>query len=185
MLLNKNELFILGEFASDYHRRIYGREAAKKLKLNQKTVSNILKKLEKENIVKFSFEGRNKYYFLNEFNSYIKEIIKAIEISRKVKFLSEHSKIEGLFERLEQRTKGILVIFGSYAKNSATEKSDLDIFILGSILDVKELEELYKVKINVVQLKRAKFDKNDHLIKEVIKNHIILKGVEEFVELVW
>ena len=31
---------------------------------------------EKENILKYSLEGKNKYYYLNEFNPHIKEIIK-------------------------------------------------------------------------------------------------------------
>ena len=34
--------------------------------MNQKTIANTLNSLEKQNIVKFSTEGRNKYYILNE-----------------------------------------------------------------------------------------------------------------------
>src|SRR3989338_3592137 len=68
MLLNRNQLIVLSEFSQDYSKRVYGRDIAKKHKLNQKTVSNILLKLEKENILKFETQGKNKYYFLNRFN---------------------------------------------------------------------------------------------------------------------
>ena len=83
MLLNKNILKILKEFSTDYNKRVYGRVIARKLKMNQKTVSNILNNLEKEHILKFSQEGKNKYYFMNKFNPSIKEVVKLIEIEKK------------------------------------------------------------------------------------------------------
>ncbi|MAH03412.1 hypothetical protein CMI39_01350, partial [Candidatus Pacearchaeota archaeon] len=67
MLLNRNKLKILIEFSSDYNRKIYGRNISKKLRMNQKTVSNTLNRLETEHILKFTQEGKNKYYYLNEF----------------------------------------------------------------------------------------------------------------------
>ena len=185
MLLNYKELKVLEEFSFDYNRKIYGREIAKKLKMNQKTVSNVLNRLEKENILKFSREGRNKYYYLNKFNENIKEIVKIIEINRKIRFLEKYKKIKDLFNKLEKRTEGIGVIFGSYARKEAGEKSDLDIFVSGKISDLEDLEKIYNIKINVVKSSKDKFNKNEPLIKEIIKNHIILKGVEEFINLIW
>jgi len=185
MLLNKNELCILEEFSPDYHRKIYGGGVAKKLKMNQKTVSNILKKLEQEDILKFAAEGKNKYYFLNRFNPKITDVIKLIEIGRKIRFLEKYKKLQGLFYELEKRTQDMLVIFGSYANYSANEKSDLDVFVLGKIKDVNDLEKLYHIKINVIKSSKEKFDKSNVFIKEVVKNHVVLKGIEEFIELIW
>ena len=48
MILN-NYSRILGLFTSNYSKQVYGWQIAKELKMNQKTVSNILKKMEKEN----------------------------------------------------------------------------------------------------------------------------------------
>jgi len=84
MLLNRNKLKVLNEFSIDYRGRIYGRGISKKLEINQKTVSNILNELEKEHILKFKQEGKNKYYYLNEFYPYIKEIIQLIETQKKI-----------------------------------------------------------------------------------------------------
>ncbi len=185
MLLNRNKLKILIEFSSDYNRKIYGRNISKKLRMNQKTVSNTLNRLETEHILKFTQEGKNKYYYLNEFYPYIKEVIQLIEIQRKINFLEKYKKLKELFLKLKEKSEGILVIFGSYANFSATEKSDLDIFIIGKIKDIEDLEEIYNIKINVVKSKKEKFDKKEYIIKEIIKNHIMLKGLEDFIDLIW
>src|SRR4030043_593162 len=115
MILNDKTLDILEEFCLGYNKRIYGRQVANKLKMNQKTVSNLLNRLEKEGILKYSTEGKNKYYFLNMLNPQIKDIIKMIEIARKNKFIQKYSKLRELFYALEKRANGTLVIFGSYA----------------------------------------------------------------------
>lgn len=185
MILNTNRMKILGEFSSDYGRKVYGRGIADKLKMNQKTVSNILNELEKEHIFKFTQEGKNKYYFLNEFYPYVKEIIYLMEIQKKINFFKKYKKLIKLFLDLEERAESVLIVFGSYASFSATEKSDLDIFTLGKIKDVEDLEEFYDIKINIVKSNKTKFNKNGYIIKEIIKNHIVLQGIEDFVKLIW
>ena len=185
MLLDENTLAVLDEFCHDYARRIYGRQVAKKLKMNQKTISNVLNRLEKENILKYSTEGKNKYYFLNMANPQIKDIVKMVELARKNKFISRHEKFGELFYSLEKQTQGTLIIFGSYANFTSTRDSDLDVFVIGKIEEIKDLEEMYGIKINVIKSSKGKINKQDIFIKEIIKNHIILKGVEEFIELIW
>jgi DNA-binding MarR family transcriptional regulator len=185
MLLNTKEQDILNEFIGDYSKKIYGRDIAKRLKMNQKTVSNILNSLERENILKFSTEGKNKYYFLNTFNSHLKEIIAMTEIKRKIDFLEKNKNIKDLFAKLEQKSKGILVIFGSYVKSKQNKESDLDVFSIGEIEDTHDLEDIYGIKINIIKSEKSKFQKEVPLINEIINNHIILKGTEEFIELTW
>ena len=185
MLLNGNTFKILSEFCSDYSKRIYGGQIAKKLKMNQKTVSNIFNTLEKDNIVKYATEGKNKYYFLNRLNPKILEIIKIIEIERKNAFVEKHQNQSEIFSLLEKRAQGILIIFGSYANFTNNSKSDLDVFSLGKIAEVEDLEERFNIKINIVKSSKEKVNKSDIFIKEVMRNHIILRGVEDFIELIW
>jgi predicted nucleotidyltransferase len=185
MLLDENTLAVLEEFCRDYAGRIYGRQIADKRKMNQKTVSNVLNRLEKENILKYSTEGKNKYYFLNMANPQIKDIVKIVELARKNKFISKYEKFRELFYSLEKQAQGILVIFGSYASLTSAKDSDLDVFVIGKIAEIKDLEEMYDIKINVVKSSKEKINKQDIFIKEIIKNHIMLKGVEEFIELIW
>ncbi|MFH1802030.1 MAG: nucleotidyltransferase domain-containing protein [archaeon] len=185
MLLNTKESKVLEEFADDFHKRIYGRALAKKTGMNQKTVANVLNKLEKNGIVRYKFEGKNKTYSLNKLNPHIKEIIKIIEIHRKLTFLNQNKKLLNLFDQLEQSVEGILVIFGSYASNTKTSKSDLDIFVLGKSPSVENLEKTFNIEINLIKSSKKKFNKKEQFIEEVIKNHIVLKGVDEFVNLIW
>ena len=185
MLLNNKEQCILNEFIGNYSKKIYGRDIAKRLKMNQKTVANILNRLEKEQILKFSTEGKNKYYFLNTFNYHLKEIIAMIEIKRKIDFLEKNKNIKDLFAKLEKKSKGILILFGSYAKGKSNKESDLDVFSIGDIGQAHDLEDLYNIKINIIKSTKDKFNKQEPIIREIINNHIILKGTEEFIELTW
>jgi len=183
MLLNKIEFGVLGEFGGDYSKRNYGRAIAKKLKINQKTISNVLIKLEKEHILKFEREGKNKYYFFNKLNPNIKEIIKLIELNKKIEFLDKHNVSRTLFRELEKRTSGILVIFGSFAKKQETKNSDLDLFVIGGIKKIKDLEDSYKIKINIIKAKKT-FSRKEPFFREIVENHIILKGDEDFINLI-
>lgn len=185
MLLNKNNFKVLSEFCSDYSKKVYGGQIAKKLKMNQKTVSNVLNSLEKQNIIKYSTEGKNKYYFLNRLNPKIPDILKILELGRKNNFLDKYPKLNELFISLEKRTSGMLIIFGSYANFTANNNSDIDVFVLDKIREIEDLEKKYNLKINIIKSSKEKFNKEEIFIKEVIKNHIILKGVEEFIELTW
>ena len=185
MLLNNNVLKVFAEFSSDYNKKIYGGQVARKLKMNQKTVANVLNAFEKHHILKYATEGKNKYYFLNKLNPQISDILKILELARKNNFVTKYLKFRELFLALEKKSSGILIIFGSYASFTSNEKSDLDVFVLGKIGEIKDLEEKYGIKINIVKSNKEKFDKNDVFVKEIIKNHIILKGVEQFIDFVW
>ncbi len=184
MLLNKSELKIFEEFAKNKDNHIYGSAIAQKHNLNQKTISNTLNNLEKHGILKFKREGKNKYYFLNKNNSEIKEIIQLVEINKKINFMKKHAKLRGLFEKLEEKAFGILIVFGSYAKGIEKKDSDLDLFNIGGIENVRKLEDSFGIDLNIVKIKKDKFNKNEPFIKEVMENHIILKGVEEFIGLI-
>ena len=176
MLLDNKVLNILEEFSSDYNKRIYGRDIAKRLKMNQKTVSNILNKLEKENILKFSYEGKNKYYYLNRFNPSIKEVVKLVEIDRKIRFIARNKNLRELFEKLEEKTQGILIVFGSYARGEDTSKSDIDIAIvtrMESSLDLKRFEKQINRKINIYEV-RIKECKKEFINN--LANGIVLYG---------
>lgn len=184
MLLNKNSKQVLNELIKQKNSRVYGREIAKRYKMNQKTVANILNKLEEEDLLKYTIEGKNKYYFLNGFNPLIKELVQTIEVEKKADFLKSHKNIAELIRKIEQKSEGIVVLFGSYAKGAEDKESDLDLFVIGKS-NSDDLEKDFGKKINMVKSTKEKFDINNPFIKEVLRNHIVLKGVEEFVNLTW
>ena len=181
MLLN-NKIQVFEEFLRDFNLKLTGSFIAKKKKLNQKTVSNYLNRLEKEHILKSKTQGKNKLYSLNLDNKEIvKNFIIAVEHLRTINFYKKHILIKEIVEKIQPLIKGTAVIFGSYAKNIQKQDSDLDILIIGKCneKDIDNISKTYKIEINLkIYLKLEK----DILTKEVIKNHIIIKNTEQFIE---
>ena len=84
-----------------------------------------------------------------------------------------------------------IVLFGSYAKGTATKESDIDILLISKTkagIDkiTKEIYAKYGKEINPVIMTSEDFkrQKDKALIKEIIKDHYVLYGVEKFVNLV-
>ena len=73
----------------------------------------------------------------------------------------------------------ITAIFGSYSKGNETKASDIDIYIVTRSRNFKYRASKLNSKFSV---KTGGYDKNSLLIKEIEKNHIIIKGVEKFYE---
>ncbi len=181
MLLN-HQVKIFEEFLRDFKSELTGSFIARKKNLNQKTVANFLNKLENEAILKSRMLGKNKLYSLNFNNKEIvKHFILAVEHLRTIEFYKKNILIKEVSEKIQPYIKGIAVIFGSYAKGTQKRDSDLDLLIIGKCNEpqIEKVSEAYKIEINLNVYPRIK---KDVLIKEAIKNHIIIKNAEQFIE---
>jgi uncharacterized protein len=188
MILNDIELQILEDFTGNYSLRATGSSIAKKKKLNQKTVSNYLKGLEEQNLLKSITEGRNRIYFLNLADEQIiSNFISLVENAKTIAFYKAHPLIKEIVGKSLPFINGPAVIFGSYAKGTQVERSDLDIFVAGNTDAVKinKIANVYNIDIQVQNYPLSEFKKtllkNDPLIEEIIKNHVIIQGTNEFV----
>ena len=181
MLLN---LRIIEEFLGDYSVKKTGSSIAKKRKLNQKTVANYLLRLEKEHVFKSRTEGKNKLYFFNlNDREIVKHFIIAMEHLRTAEFFKKNILVKEISEKIVPYIKGIALIFGSYAKSCQKEDSDLDILVIGKVKEV-EIDRISRMYNKEINLKIYPVLKKDILTKEAIKNHIIIKGVETYYELI-
>ena len=153
------------------------RGLAKELKTNQMMVSRRICELEKENVVDFRQEGKNKVYFLK----------KSVEAQENV-FMAEHYKVlitlknypilKNIFQKIKSDDKiGLAVLFGSYAKGLMHKDSDIDIYIETVSQKIKKEVGGINSKINV---KIGKYDERNNLIKEIEKNHVVIKDVEGY-----
>ena len=96
---------------------------------------------------------------------------------------------------LGQRKSGTIILFGSFAKGRAPKESDVDLFIVSEeessvhIGSVREIEGLRGRKINVKSMSEAEFLKGfargDLLMREVVSDHVMLKGIDSFVNMMW
>lgn len=154
----------------------HGRAIAKKLKTNLASAQNHLLKLGKLNVVDFKIIGRNKMYFIKN-SLAAKRYVFNSENYKILKLVSHHPFLEPLINDIISKTSGITIIFGSYAKFTAKKDSDIDVFVESKDKDLKkELESLN----SMLSIQMGRFDTNSLLVREIIKNHIILKGAEEY-----
>jgi len=189
MILNNQNINIVETFLKDYSKQHTGSEIARKKQLNQKTVSNILRSLEKEGMLISTMQGRNRIYFLNLDNTEVIEFISAVEHMRTLQFYKKQPLVKEIAAKILASSTGIVVIFGSYAKGTEKKDSDLDVFIAGSYdsRKMEKVKEMYGIDISLkhylVHYFRKALKNNDPFIEEIIKEHIILSGTREFVVL--
>ncbi len=160
-------------------RELHTRALAKKLNTNHMTISRKLKKLVKENILDTRTEGKNKIYYLKK-SSEARNYTIMTELHKLTQTLERYPELRNITQKV-QRDKRIklAILFGSYAKNTARKESDIDLFIETQEKEIKKETELLNSKLVV---KIGDYDRKNTLIKEIEKNHIIIKGAELYYE---
>jgi predicted nucleotidyltransferase len=158
------------------------RAIAKTLSESHSTISRKLNKLLKENILDYKREGKNKIFFIKN-NLKAKNYVFSAERYKLIKLLNIYPELNIIIDDiLREYNKTRIILFGSYAKFKANKDSDIDIYVETKKKDIKERLESLHSRINI---KIGTFDKTDPLIKEIIRNHVILKDVEGFYERVF
>ncbi len=178
---------VLKQFLGEYTKEVYGRQLIGKVNLSQKAIALTLEELEKEGILKARKQGNIKYYQLNRESAEIKDILIILEYLHKREFLAKHRVLAHLFKE----DRRIVGIFGSYAKGREKEDSDIDIFIVGkkNPEDYQENAKMFDLNVSiryVPEKEWLKLVKNrNNLWKEIISNHILIFGIEQFVHGIW
>ena len=155
------------------------RGIAKRLNTNHMTIARKIKEIKSENVVDYKTEGKNKKYFLKK-TIEAKNYVFSAENYKLNKLLKKYPNLRNIVEKIQKDKKiKLAVLFGSYAKRTAKVDSDIDVYI--ETIDKKLKEDLSFVdsKLNI---KIGKYDKSNLLIREIEKNHVIIKGVEYYYE---
>jgi predicted nucleotidyltransferase/predicted transcriptional regulator len=153
------------------------RAIAKSLNTNHMNISRKIKQLSKRNVVDFKVRGKNKTYSLKETIESRAFVIMS-ENYRLLKVLAKYPVLRGIFEKIQNNQKiKMAILFGSYAKGLAKQESDIDVYI--ETVERRVKQEIGKIDSNL-SIKIGEFSTGNLLIKEIIKNHIIIKGVEDY-----
>ena len=143
------------------------------------TVRRITDKLLKDNVLDYHQDGKNKTMFLKN-NLYSRLKMYAMEHAKALALLQNYPELSILGERiLGTADASMIVLFGSYAKFAASKESDIDIYIE---TDSRETKKKVKALYSKLSVKIGQFDLRNNLVKEIIKDHVILRGVERFYE---
>lgn len=185
-LSNKQEIIKL--LFRDFLTMYNSRSISKKINISHVGAFKILKKLEKEDIVKHERIGRALIYSLNLDNPIANKEIEMI-------FLLESQNFKRWveeFKNLKDKAK-FLILFGSIIRN-AEQANDVDILI---VADKSKLNDIRKIiqkiqgytnkKIHPLIQTTDNFKKDvnetNKVMIEIIKTGIVLYGHEEYVEL--
>ena len=193
--MNQTTLKILSLYKSDYRRTSHLREIAREIGVDVKSTQIQLRRLESVRILSSAFKGRNKEYSLNLSNLLTKYYMTLAETFTSITYLEMNFLIKKIVSELDHRIQETIILFGSFAKGDATKESDIDPFTVTEqelkvhIDAAREVEGLIGRKINVKSTCEAEFVKGfargDPLIREVVSDHIILKGIDSFVGMMW
>ena len=114
------------------------------------TFYRTLQKMEK--LVKIQSVGKSKIVTLNMSNTLIKPYLTISSEEEKCEFLKKQPILGKIASEL--KTNDVVVLFGSYAKGSETERSDIDLLIISKggkkSLSFSKYEMLFHKKINPI-----------------------------------
>jgi len=190
-----NKINIISLYRANYLAQFHVREIARLIKKNHATLLPHLKSLERDKILAVKTVGKNKLYSLNLKNIIAKNYIAISEIAAANALMEEIFLIKKItLEIFNLNLKGTIILFGSYAKKTFKEDSDIDLFYLGKNTDkdienIKSVGKIYGKAINVKRSTLNNFEtglrKKDPLIIEIIKKHILLQNSEQFINELW
>ena len=191
--INHTTLRILGLFLNNYYKTAHMREISREVNIDVKAVGLQLKRLVQANVLSNSRRGRNKEYRLNLGNLATRSYLLLAEVFATINYLGDNFLIKKLSTEIEDKVQAPIILFGSYARGEATEDSDIDLFIISEKdIDEEAVTEVTRLTGREVNIKTTNNHKflmglmdNDPLIKEVISNHVVIKGAEELVEIMW
>ena len=198
-MLTKQQLAIFGVFKKD----LFASFTFKQIKEESKQKSNnlvqiALKKFKEQDVVKTEITGDVTTYSLNHNNnltfSYL-NLINDLDIQKR-KFPKEI--LSEIQKKISKQTDFfVLMVFGSYAKNKATEKSDLDIAVIveseqtkkeiAPLLETVKRREIKPIDYHVftenefLEMLRAE---SENVGKQIYKNSIIYYGFIEYYNLI-
>ena len=160
---------------AEYHIR----ELARRLNTNHMIIVRKIKELYKENIVDYKREGKNNKYFLKK-TIEAKSFAFSAENYKLNKLLKKYPSLRRIIEKIQtNKDIKLAILFGSYAKEIAKVNSDIDVYIE---TDSKKIREDINSIDSKLSVKIGKYDKSNLLIKEIEKNHVVIKGIEAYYE---
>ena len=199
----KTLLKIIGLMRKGLDKGLTILEISKQLKIGYRPAYNHITEMEKEQMVLVEKIGSSKQCKLNLANPKTRHLLESLDLAKKEEIYKENPKLKSIIENLiskltERYTSDVLsvVLFGSYAKGTATKQSDVDLMFIVTDLKNKFLRESidgecasyqisYNIKISplitdIGELKKMMKSKDLNVGKEVREFGISLYGHEMF-----
>ncbi|MBI2671878.1 nucleotidyltransferase domain-containing protein [Candidatus Woesearchaeota archaeon] len=194
-LINNINLEIIDLYRANYFNQFHIREMAKLIRKSHVGLLPNLRKLEDEKIILSKQVGKSKVFSLNLNNNQAKELIVLAEKKRTLELLNKEFFIKKIYdEYIKTNLNGCLILFGSYASGINTKESDIDLIYIGEISKnekeiMKNLGKIYNKEIHLTIINSKEFKKQlkkqNALIKEIVKNHVVLYNHDFLINELW
>lgn len=189
------KLKIISLFRGNYLAAYHVREMARLLGASHAAILPHINSLEKEGVIVAGKSGKSKPFTLNMENISAKDYLIMAEQYEKLALLETAPVIKRLSNEISgSDLRGAAILFGSYAKGSFTDESDIDIEyldILGIKLinKLKEIGSIYGKKVSARAAVPDEFEKSlrktDALAIEIVHGHVVLQDADLFVGILW
>jgi predicted nucleotidyltransferase len=194
--INRTTLKILGLYRSDYSRSLHLRQIARETNVDVKAVQLQLKRLEKMNILSSVRKGRNKEYSVNLQNAIAKYYLMLAETFASITYLARNFLVKKIATEISDRLEGATILFGSFAKEKSNKESDVDLFVINENKPgapaknaVRDVGDRVGREISLKHGTKRQFleglKEGDPLVREVVSSHVVLRGVDDFCDLMW
>ncbi len=198
-MLTKQQLNILGVFKKDIFASLTFKQIKEQSKQKSNNIVQIaLKKFKEHDLVKTGLTGDVTTYSLNlDSNVTLSHLNLINELELQNRKFPKEILIEIQKRILKQTEFFILIVFGSYAKNKATEKSDVDIAMIVESEQIKKeiipiLETVKRREIKPIDyhvFTRDEFlgmlrAESENVGKQIYKNSLSYYGFIEYCHLI-
>jgi len=193
------ELKIIDLMSRNPEKRFTINEIAKTLNETYSFVNRVVNKLIKDKVIIKEKIGKACLCSLNLKSDKAIALLHLNEVNKTEEFYKKNKEmkliLEDFIEKLKTKFKENIisvVLFGSYAKGTATKESDIDILIIckkkieiTSI--IRETYAQYEKEIVSILMSLTEFKKQKEkpIIKEIVRYHYILFGFEEFIKILY
>jgi len=141
-------LKIAGLMRRDLDKGLTILEISKKLKIGYRPAYNHTTSMGKEGMIRIERVGNAKQCFLNLNNTKCRHLLEELDLMKKEETYKQYPKIKAIIENLVSKltTDHIseihsVVLFGSYAKGTASKTSDIDLLFIVTDMKNKQLRE--------------------------------------------
>jgi len=143
----KTLLKIIGLMRKNLDKGLTILEISKQLKIGYRPAYNHISEMEKEGIIQVNKIGSAKQCSLNLSSPKTRHLLESLDIARKEELFKKNQKlkiIDNLISKLTEKFMSeihSIVLFGSYAKGTATKQSDIDLLFIVTDIKDKNLRE--------------------------------------------
>lgn len=194
----KKSIQALKPYTQNLTQQYHLRELARKLDINHQTLRPYLNKLKNRGIIIEKQKGRNKVFSLNHTSDLLPYYLVQAEADRTSEYLEDNNTIRAFWKNFRGKINDeilfkieTLVLFGSFAKGTEDEKSDIDLFLAtpeevsNKIKNTSEkLESITGRDIEIEQtsnLREIIAQQGSGAFGEIVSNHVVLIGIEKFI----